>query len=232
MTPRKSVGPLVKLLNNRLLWIRRQSVEVAREHDSLNEVLVSAQKREERLNEVPLPVTVCDTEDLHRNESLCQQDFFASLPGLYAPVSEPGTLVIRGISTTPANPTVGVFIDETPDFARQIPEFDSAELARVEVLRGPQGTLYGASAFGGLIRYVVRLPALNDDRFPAADDVEPCEVVISAEKVLIPEMIVIPRQTVVCSGWELLSGEVPYTHARDPPEYHRLSSELSPLVLM
>jgi iron complex outermembrane recepter protein len=140
-------------------------------NENLAEIVVTAEKREERLQEVPVPVTVISTEDLLNSNHERLQDYYTTVPGLNL-VSGDGasSLAIRGITTgggSTGNPTVGVTIDDVPfgsssgllAFGGQIPDIDPSDLARVEVLRGPQGTLYGASSIGGLLKYVTVDPS-------------------------------------------------------------------------
>jgi iron complex outermembrane recepter protein len=133
------------------------------------EIIVTAQKREERLQDVPVPVTALSGQDLSAQNQLRLQDYFASVPGLnVAPTSQASqTLTLRGLTTGGAgNPTVGIMIDGVPYGASTnnggglaIPDLDPSDLQRVEVLRGPQGTLYGASSIGGLINFVTVEPS-------------------------------------------------------------------------
>lgn len=138
----------------------------------LPQVIVSAEKREERLQDVPVPVTVLSAESLVESNQLRLQDYYASVPGLTVlPADQNGapTLAIRGITTGGfANPTVGIVIDDVPFGASTglsggslAPDIDPSDLARVEVLRGPQGTLYGASSLGGLLKFVTIDPSTN-----------------------------------------------------------------------
>jgi iron complex outermembrane recepter protein len=139
----------------------------------LQEVIVTAEKRSERLQDVPIPVTVLAGGDLVASNELRVQDFATSVPGLSVIASGSSTwfqvVSIRGITTgTSTNPTVGFTIDDVPygsDFglgwAGMIPDIDPGDLARVEVLKGPQGTLYGASSMGGLIKFVTIDPSTS-----------------------------------------------------------------------
>lgn len=147
-----------------------QSEEGARR--DLNEVVVTAQKREERLQDVPVPVTAIDADALVDNNQFRIQDYFSDVPGLSVNSNGNGfeQLAIRGITTGGnTNPTVAVLIDDVPvsgssavtDNASYIPDVDPSDLARVEVLRGPQGTLYGADGLGGLIKYVTADPSTD-----------------------------------------------------------------------
>jgi iron complex outermembrane recepter protein len=139
----------------------------------LQEVVVTAQKRTERLRDVPEAVTVLDAEALLRDHQVSLEDYSRSVPGLTFYDNGNGfkELVIRGITAGQADtPTVGVYIDDTPigsstALARgdlMVPDLDPSDLQRVEVLKGPQGTLYGSSNMGGLLKYVTVLPDTHE----------------------------------------------------------------------
>jgi iron complex outermembrane receptor protein len=138
----------------------------------LEEVIVTAQKREERLQDVPVPVTAISADRLVNGNQLRLQDYYTQIPGLSVQPSDArgaSVLAIRGISSGDnANPTVGVTVDDVPYGSSTFsgggwitPDIDPSDLTRVEVLRGPQGTLYGASSLGGLIRYVTADPSTD-----------------------------------------------------------------------
>jgi len=136
---------------------------------TLEEIVVTAQKRSERLQDVPVPVTALDAASLVAQNQLRLQDYFTSVPGLSLATRFDGSpqLTIRGITTGfNTNPTVGLTVDDVPygsstnlGGANYVPDFDPSDLARVEVLRGPQGTLYGANSLGGLVKYVTVDPS-------------------------------------------------------------------------
>jgi iron complex outermembrane recepter protein len=131
-------------------------------------VVVTAQKRPETLVEVPASVAVLggDTLEDHRVEDL--QDLAPLVSGLTVTGGEPGTtrLTMRGINTGGVASTVGVYTDDVPfgsssglaNGAILAGNFDTFDLARIEVLRGPQGSLYGASSVGGALKYVMNQP--------------------------------------------------------------------------
>ena len=135
----------------------------------LEEVVVTAQKRAERLQEVPVPVTALSADMLLEQNQLRLQDYYASVPGLSLASNGHGdaSLSIRGVTTGGlTNPTVGITIDDVPfgsttalGSRTAAPDLDPSDLARIEVLRGPQGTLYGASSMGGLLKYVTADPS-------------------------------------------------------------------------
>jgi outer membrane receptor protein involved in Fe transport len=132
---------------------------------SLGEVVVTAQKQEQRLQDVPIPVSVINASALTQNNQVFLQDYYTQIPNLDiapSPMRSTQLISIRGISIggTISAPTVGIMVDGVPfgSAVSVVPDFDPGDLARIEVLRGPQGTLYGASSMGGLINYVTREP--------------------------------------------------------------------------
>lgn len=140
----------------------------------LADVIVTAQRRSERLLQVAAPVTALQATDLSRHGDSRLADYAASVPGLNLISSEPGetAIVIRGITTgygAAIAATTSTYIDDSPfgsSTANALGslttvDLDPATLQSVEVLRGPQGTLYGASAMGGLIKYVTIPPSLT-----------------------------------------------------------------------
>jgi len=138
-----------------------------RESVRLEEVVVTAEKREERLQDVPVPVTVLNAVKLAESGQVLLRDFYATVPGLSIAPGIQGSQVlsIRGINEGFGNPTVGISVDDVPFGASTkwggevVPDIDPSDLAHIEVLRGPQGTLYGANSMGGLIKYVTANPS-------------------------------------------------------------------------
>lgn len=133
------------------------------------EIVVTAQKREERLIDVPVPVTAVTSDALVKQNLLEVRDYFTRIPSLQYSGDRVQNLSLRGITTGGAtNPTLALLVDDVPfgsatqNGSSNIPNFDPAVLQRIEVLRGPQGTLYGAASLGGLIKYVTRQPSTTD----------------------------------------------------------------------
>jgi iron complex outermembrane recepter protein len=136
----------------------------------LEEVIVTAQKRAERLQDVPVPVTAISADALANTNQVRILDYYTSVPGLSLTAGDShgsAQLVIRGLTTGgQINPTVGIVVDDVPYGSSQYagyvaPDIDPSDLARVEVLRGPQGTLYGASSIGGLLKFVTIEPSID-----------------------------------------------------------------------
>jgi outer membrane receptor protein involved in Fe transport len=138
---------------------------------SLGEVVVTAQKRSEALADIPMSVSVVGGEVLERQRADNFQDIAASVPGLSLNSDTRGQtrVTLRGINTGGVASTVGVYVNDVPfgsssglaNAAILAGDFDTFDMARVEVLRGPQGTLYGASALGGVIKYVANAPSTD-----------------------------------------------------------------------
>ena len=135
------------------------------------DIVVTASKRSERLVDVPSSVTAISGDTLADANATKLEDYVARIPGLVADnvsFSNGATqLTIRGLNTgTGGNPTVGIYIDDAPYGGSStstfggstVPDLDPQDLQRVEVLRGPQGTLYGAGSLGGLFKYVTAAP--------------------------------------------------------------------------
>jgi len=133
----------------------------------LAEILVTARKVSERLQDVPISITALSADTLQRSGAENLADIAREVPGLNVNSVGPGQngIIIRGVSSSGGVPTVGYYIDDTPiqsvgNVAGSAMDPALFDLERVEVLRGPQGTLYGASSMGGTVRYVTRQPDL------------------------------------------------------------------------
>jgi iron complex outermembrane receptor protein len=140
----------------------------ASETDMIAEVIVTAQKRAEALIDVPLSISVVDGEVLERQHATNFQDYLKLVPGLQLSQDTPGNgrLVMRGVNTGSVAATVAVYVDETPFGSSTglvnggvlAGDFDTFDMQRIEVLRGPQGTLYGASSLAGVLKFATTPP--------------------------------------------------------------------------
>src|SRR5688572_3945604 len=140
---------------------------------NLGEVIVTAQKRAERIQDVPVAVSVVSGYQLVDSGSVQLTDYAAFVPGMYVDsTGTPGqsTISLRGIGPMGSSATVGIYIDEAPIGSSGIYNSTSVltfdlmpyDVERIEVLRGPQGTLYGASSIGGQLKYVTVAPRLDE----------------------------------------------------------------------
>lgn len=132
------------------------------------EIIITAQKREQRLIDVPQSVSVVSGESLENQHAQRLSDYLTKIPSANIVEAQAGQsrIVLRGINAGGVGATVATYIDETPfgsatalaNGAIDVPDIDPFDLERVEVLRGPQGTLYGASSLGGLVKFVTVAP--------------------------------------------------------------------------
>ena len=134
---------------------------------TLDEVLVTAQRRSQRLQDVPVTVTAFGAQQLEESHIVGVQDIITRTPGLSFdafPASEP-RLFIRGVGSSDrgagGDPSVAVFVDETYLGRPSAIAFDVFDIERVEVLKGPQGTLYGRNVVGGAINVITKAPELT-----------------------------------------------------------------------
>ncbi|HEY6517225.1 MAG TPA: TonB-dependent receptor [Steroidobacteraceae bacterium] len=137
----------------------------------LQEVIVTAEKRRQPLLEAPVSVTVVSGQTLEQRHEVKLADYLAQIPGISVQDNGYGQVdfSIRGIGSSPnLAPTVGVEVDGVPigssnaagDAALK-PDIDPNDMANIQVLYGPQGTLYGDDAMGGLVEYTTVKPDLS-----------------------------------------------------------------------
>ena len=141
--------------------------------DGMERVYVTAQKRVQTTIDVAQSMSVVSGSALEQQQADGFSDYLKLVPGLQLDQSTQGAgrLVMRGINTGGVASTVAVYADETPFGSSSglvnggvlAGDFDTFDMARVEVLRGPQGALYGASSLGGLMKFVTNLP--DKERF-------------------------------------------------------------------
>lgn len=146
---------------------------------ALGEIIVTAQKYSQRALDVPISLQVVTAQELDRHSISTLSDLQYDVPGMY--VSGTGvyhTVYIRGIANAQGTGAlVGEYIDDADATAEGVSgvegfgagDYGIYDLDRVEVLRGPQGTLYGDGSLGGVIRYITNRPRL--DRFQMSADV-------------------------------------------------------------
>jgi len=139
--------------------------------DDPDAIVVTAQKRSQTLIDVPQAVSVVSGATLAQQNATNFSDYLKDVPSLQLVQGTPGQgrLVLRGVNTGGVASTVAVYVDETPfgsstalaNGAVLAGDFDTFDIARIEVLRGPQGTLYGASSLGGLLKFVTNEPSTS-----------------------------------------------------------------------
>ena len=136
------------------------------------EIIVTAQKRATTLQEVPFSIAAMTGDDLTESGATNIVELARNVPGLYIADLGPGQsqVAIRGISAGQVirdqpgvKESVGIYLDESPiSVALFTPDLDLYDLDRVEVLRGPQGTLFGAGSSSGTVRYITAQPDIGN----------------------------------------------------------------------
>jgi iron complex outermembrane receptor protein len=144
--------------------------EAAESEDaSLQEVVVTARNRSERAQDVPIPISVLGGDQLARERVFTVADLTQRAPGLTAttPNARRSGVSLRGIGKTSGNdnmePAVGVIVDDVFLGHVGMTYQDFTDLERVEILRGPQGTLLGKNTSMGAIKYTSRLPSFTPE---------------------------------------------------------------------
>ena len=142
--------------------------------EGLSEIIVTAQRREEKLQNVPITIQALSAEAIAQLNVQNLDQFIKFMPNVTQSTNGPaqGDIVVRGLSvggsegqgsgSTSAFPAVAIYLDEQ---SGQLPgrnlDVYAADLERIEVLEGPQGTLFGGGALSGVLRYITNKPKLN-----------------------------------------------------------------------
>ncbi|MEY2756619.1 MAG: hypothetical protein RIR33_397 [Pseudomonadota bacterium] len=135
-------------------------------------IVVTATRRSTDLQDTPLSVSALSGEQLEERGLVSVADAVQQTPGVSLTSNQPGTneFIIRGVGTSTSyatlagaitNATTATYLDQLPvtNTVQKTPDFRFIDLDRIEVLRGPQGTLYGQSAMGGVVRYITNRPS-------------------------------------------------------------------------
>jgi iron complex outermembrane receptor protein len=138
----------------------------------LDEVIVSARKRDENIQDIPQAVMAFSAEDIAKQGIRSLEDVARFSPSLTVVSFSPGLskIVFRGLAETVrpylADSPAAIYLDEQPlTTGAQTPEVRSVDIERIETLAGPQGTLYGASSQSGTVRYIVNKPDPREFEF-------------------------------------------------------------------
>lgn len=137
--------------------------------DTLQEIVVTARKRQENLQDVPISIDVFSKQDLQKLAINSMDDYLQKVPSISYISTGPGTqlFVMRGVSDG-SNPnysntsSTGFFVDDmSMNYGGSQPDLHLYDIERIEILNGPQGTTFGAEAMSGAIRYITNKPDLS-----------------------------------------------------------------------
>ncbi|GAC1675675.1 MAG: TonB-dependent receptor [Steroidobacteraceae bacterium] len=142
--------------------------------DSIQEITVTAQRRSENIQNVPITIQALTAETLNQLSVTTFNDYVRYLPNVTAPNNGPGqgNIFMRGLSVGSAGsqssgsiggfPNVAIYLDnQSAQMPNRNLDIYAADLNRIEILEGPQGTLFGAGAQAGVVRYITNKPKLN-----------------------------------------------------------------------
>ncbi|WP_071147270.1 TonB-dependent receptor [Bacteroides ihuae] len=124
-------------------------------------VVIATPKENRKLREQPSSSTILSQQDMRDNQVTSLKSLTAVVPNLFIPdygSKLTSAIYIRGVGSRINNPSVGLYVDNVPYMDKSAFDFNYADIERIDVLRGPQGTLYGRSAMGGLIRVYTKSP--------------------------------------------------------------------------
>jgi outer membrane receptor protein involved in Fe transport len=157
------------------------SSHTSSDNAATQDIIVTAGKREQVLSKVAEGISVVTGKQIDLRGAKSLTDYLALTPGVsLQSIGAPGWgwVEIRGISPQSVGATVATYVDEIPVGATSAltrsgeytPDLDPSDLARVEVLKGPQGTIYGAAALGGVIKYVTKGPNLQKTEIDTTEE--------------------------------------------------------------
>jgi iron complex outermembrane receptor protein len=159
---------------NQQVTVGKQPVnlQINLQHTSytLDQVVVSSQKREELLQKIPVSITSLSEKNVTDYRLWNSKDITGIVPDLYSadPGDKRNVTSIRGITTTSYDPAVATYIDGVNQFGLDTYISPLFDVARIEILRGPQGTLYGRNAMGGVINIITKQPTNKTSGFAEA----------------------------------------------------------------
>ena len=159
-----SIHPIIKTNNINLnipVFIMAASL------NTLDELVVTAQKQEELIQKIPASITAINSKQVSAFGLWNTKEITGIIPNLYS--ADPGdgrdVTSVRGIATTSYDPTVTTYIDGVNQFSLDTYIPILFDIERIEVLRGPQGTLYGRNAMGGVINIITKQPTNTPSGF-------------------------------------------------------------------
>ena len=147
-----------------------QGGEAATSQSAIDEIIVTANKREQSLQDTAMSISAIGNDEIYKKGLVSMEDYLGSVPGVSMIDRGVGrnAIIIRGISADPTfgDPTTGVYFGDTPvtgsSFFGGNSDIKLVDIERIEVLRGPQGTLYGAASLAGTVRNIPNQPNMED----------------------------------------------------------------------
>src|SRR3974390_1371302 len=143
---------------------------IAEDATALEDIVVTAERRAERAQDTPIAITAISETDLEKHGVRIAGDISNVVPNMavYSPYGEEAQpfFSLRGVTTNDwsenQSSPIAMYVDDIYKSVGAVQALQAFDLDRVEVLRGPQGTLYGKNATGGAVNYYSKNPSLND----------------------------------------------------------------------
>lgn len=136
---------------------------LSKPHVVLDEVVITSYKEKKSIREIPASVSLMSLSEIRNKNIVDVKEISSYVPNLFIPdygskLTSP--VYIRGIGSKINTPSVGLYVDGIPFFEKSVFDFDMNEVERIEILRGPQGTLYGRNTMGGIINVYTKNPLI------------------------------------------------------------------------
>lgn len=149
------------LLTTTAAWAEDLPKDTLKVMDIEEVVVIAAPKENRKLREQPAAVTLLSQQDMQANQVTSLKSLTALVPNIFIPdygSKLTSAIYIRGIGSRINTPSVGLYVDNVPYIDKSAFDFDFSDIERIDVLRGPQGTLYGRNTMGGLIKVHTKSP--------------------------------------------------------------------------
>ena len=158
------VSPLLLVLFTGSLYAQKSFIEAdttSIHQVALDEITIKSPKEQTNIRQLPASISIVTSHLIEGAEVNSLKDLSSAIPNFFMPdygskLTSP--VYIRGIGSRINSPSVGVYVDDVPYFEKAAFDFDFFDIDRVEVLRGPQGTLYGRNTMGGIINVFTKSP--------------------------------------------------------------------------
>lgn len=158
---RNSILIALALLATGSAWGEELPKDTLKVVDVEEVVVIAAPKENRKLREQPTAVTLLSQQDMQANQVRSVKDLTAIVPNIFIPdygSKLTSAIYIRGIGSRINTPSVGLYVDNVPYIDKSAFDFNYSDIERIDVLRGPQGTLYGRNTMGGLIKVHTKSP--------------------------------------------------------------------------
>ena len=157
----KNIMIALTLLTTGTAWAEDFPKDSLKVVDIEEVVVIATPKENRKLRELPVATTLLSQKDMQANQVHSVKNLTGIVPNLFIPdygSKLTTSIYIRGIGSRINTPSVGLYVDNIPYIDKSAFDFNYADIERIDILRGPQGTLYGRNTMGGLIKIHTKSP--------------------------------------------------------------------------